>query len=361
MTPDRKRFLQAGFLLWSWPVLLAAAAWAGRNILKGGIIGLFLIAAIGLYFVYCLFAAILWAAILGRKREFLECRGEDILIVAPHPDDCVAIAGGYAIQTLGMGGRVTVVYATDGYENGGDHRRAEAIDAWRIAGLGADRIHFLDHPVLTGFTGRAELERCTEEIAGWILRAKPDIVFVPLYEGGHFQHDAVNYMASHAAGRTGFKGTIYEAPEYNFFLSFRTTPEKILSGLLRFIPLVRHDYPPEPVGDGELLHLRMTPEQIERKKEMLSRFRSQHPDQLVRRFGFEDRYQRRPERDYSRPPFEYDRSAARILDGLKGKPLIGGLFSRMFIWTRTIHPDPEYTMTRIPDRTERPAVPRGPE
>jgi len=34
---------------------------------------------------------------------------------------------------------------------------------------------------------------------------------------------------------------------------------------------------------------------------------------------------------------------------LKAMPVFGGLFSRMFKWTRTIHPDPDYVITRILD------------
>jgi len=349
MKPDRPHSLRPGLFLSGWLILLVVLALTVFASLHAEAGRLLLFATIGLYFVYCLFAAVLWGVVIRRKRTFIECRGEDILIVAPHQDDCVAIAGGYAIQTLEKGGRVTVLYATDGYENGGDIRRREALDAWRTAGLDAGNIHFMDYPVLTGFTTRAELDRCTEEIADWIRRILPETVFIPLYEGGHFQHDAVNYMVSTAAGRIGFNGTVYESPEYNFFLSFRTTPEKILSGFMRFIPGVRHDYPPEPITDDALLLLRMTPGQIEKKKEMLSKFRTQHPEQLVLRFGFEDRYQKLHGYDYRRPPFEYERSAAKTLNRLKEMPLLGGPVSRMFKWTRTIHPDRGYVMTRIPD------------
>jgi LmbE family N-acetylglucosaminyl deacetylase len=348
MKPDAANRLRTGLALAGWTVLLAAALWAACDGVRAAAARLILFATVGPYFVYCLFTAALWLSVILRRRESVECRGEDILIIAPHQDDCVAMAGGYAIRTLEMGGRVTVLYATDGFEDGRDFRRLEALDAWRVAGLGADRIHFMDYPGLRGFTGRAELDRCTGEIEGWIREVRPGTIFIPLYEGGHYQHDAVNYMVSAAARRTGFKGAVYEAPEYNFFLSFRTTPEKILSGFMRFIPLVRHDYPPEAVTPDALLHLEMTPREIEKKKEMLSRFKTQHPDQLVLRFGFEDRYQPLHAYDYRRPPFDYGRSAARTLDRLKAMPLVGGPVSKMFKWTRTIHPDRDYFMTRIP-------------
>ncbi len=348
MIPKRPNAFLTGLFLAAWPALLAAAGGAVWTGLRPGAMRFFLFAAISLYFVYCLFTAILWVAVKRRKRTVIECGGEDILIVAPHQDDCVAIAGGYAIQTLEKGGRVTVLYATDGTEDDKVTRKREALDAWRAAGLDAGDVHFLGHHILTGLVARDEIGRCTEEITEWIRRIRPGTVFIPMYEGGHFQHDVVNYMVSTAARRAGFKGRIYEAPEYNFFLSFRTTPEKILSGLMRFIPFVRHDYPPEPILGDELLTLRMTPGQIRKKAEMLSRFRTQQPEQLVIRFGFEDRYQKLHDYDYRRPPFDYDRSAARIINRLKAVPLLGGPVSRMFRWTKTIHPDQDTVMTRIP-------------
>ena len=348
MKPERPDALWTGLFLAAWPVFLVAAAWAVWTGFKPAGIRFFLFAAISLYFVYCLFTALLWGAVRLRRLKFIECGGEDILIVAPHQDDCVAIAGGYAIQTLEKGGHVTVLYATDGTEDDKVTRKQEALDAWGEAGVAADRLHFLGHHIFKGLVDRAEIERCTEEIADWIRRAGPGSIFIPLYEGGNFQHDVVNYMASAAVRSTGFKGRVYEAPEYNFFLSFRTTPEKILSGLMRFLPFVRHDYPPEPILGDELLVLRMTDGQIGRKAEMLSRFRTQQPEQLVNRFAFEDRYQKLHEYDYRLPPFDYDRSAAKTINRLKAMPVLGKPVSRMFKWTRTIHPDQDTVMTRIP-------------
>jgi LmbE family N-acetylglucosaminyl deacetylase len=299
-------------------------------------------------FVYCAGAAVLWLRILTARKSFFHCGGEDILIVAPHPDDCVAIAGGYAIQTLARGGRVRVLYVAPGSESDRDVRMAEAKDAWSLAGAGRLELRFLGHRSGTGLMTRAEIDACAGEIADQIRDFSPGTVFVPLYEGGNFQHDAVNFMTRRASERTGFKGRFLEAPEYNFHLSFATTPEKILSGLARFIPFERHDYAPEPVRPAPVLRLAMTGPELRLKREMLSRFTTQNPDRLVERFGFEDRFQELPPHDYSKPPFDYDRSAARRINALKSFPATAGVFSAMFKWTRTIHADPDYIITRIP-------------
>jgi LmbE family N-acetylglucosaminyl deacetylase len=309
------------------------------------------------YAAYGAAAFLLWIWIRKRKFDPIEAGGEDILIIAPHQDDCVAIAGGYALQTREKGGRVRILYVTNGVENGNPGRRSEAVRAWGLAGVPEKDLQFLKYPSLTGLLTRGEIEECIGQISEAVRKFKPGTVFTPLYEGGHYQHDVVNYMTAEALKRAEFRGNAYESPEYNFYLSFRTTPEKILSGLLRFVPFAGTDYPPEPVLADPVYRLRMTEGQMRMKKRMIAAFESQHPDQLVKRFGFEDRYQKMHEHDYAKPPFDYGRSTARFLDGLKRLPAAGRFFSKMFKWTRTIHPAPGYTITRIPMREEASPLP----
>ena len=196
---------------------------------------------------------------------------------------------------------------------------------------------------------RDEIEDGVQQFSEHMQKIKPDFLFIPLYEGGHFQHDVVNYIVRRSLNETRSERIrVYEAPVYNFYYSWRTTPEKILSGLTRFIPFFRYLYPPEPVREADYFQLKMSPEQLKLKKHMLARFKTQNPGKLVERFGFEDRYQAFHDYDYSIPPFDYTRSLAKRLDNWKRFPVLGKIVSRMFKWTRTIHPDPDYTITNIP-------------
>ena len=333
-------------------ILLFIGARIASQITHHAWIRILLYGFLSAYFVYCLFTLALWILVQHRKKICIQSNGEDILIVAPHQDDCVAIAGGYAIQTKEMGGRVRVLYVTDGEAHDKAVRKREALNAWAVIGLRESELHFLRHETLNGLTTKDEIESCIEEIFDFIKKDPPDTIFIPLYEGGHFQHDTVNYMVSQAVKRCNFKGRVFESPEYNFYLSLKTTPEKILSGFMRFIPLVRYDYPPEPILDDATLHLKMTPLQQKIKIEMLSKFATQHPEMLKVRFGFEDRYQILHAYDYNLPPFDYRRSIARIQNTMKTWPCIGGMVSKMFKWTKTIHPDPRYVMTAIPQRAK---------
>mgnify|MGYP000415598682 CR=1 FL=1 len=260
----------------------------------------------------------------------------------------MAIAGGYAIQTVEMGGKVNVLYVTNGCPDDNCTRKKEAFDAWSTIGVGQSALHFLRYPVLTGLTERTEIDTCITEIGEFIKGCNPDLIFVPLYEGGNYQHDVTNYIVSEALREYKLNISVYEAPEYNFRFSLKVTPEKILSGFTKLIPFVKYNYPPEPVRDDKVYYLNMSTHQLELKRTMLSKFKTQNPDKLVERFGFEDRYQRLHNYDYSRPPFNYKFSLARKINFLKALPVVGKFVSQAVKWTKTIHPDPDYTMTIIP-------------
>jgi LmbE family N-acetylglucosaminyl deacetylase len=308
-----------------------------------------LLGLIGFPFWFCAASAsILKLGIAIRRKHWMTAGGEDILIIASHPDDCVAIAGGYAIQTVALGGKVNVLYTTGGAEGDSEIRKREAEAAWGVIGIQPDAIHFLPHRYFTGFIQRPEIEAGTAEIEAWICNLHPGTIFVPLFEGGNYQHDVTNFMAVRAAKIAEFTGRIWESPEYNFYFSLRTTPEKILCALGRAIPFVSCRYPPEPVRSDRVYHLRMKNMERSTKCRMLARFKTQNPYQLIARFGFEDRYQALHDYDYTKPPFSYEHSLAHRLQRLKSKPLIGKAVSKAVIWTRTIHPDPAVLMTRLP-------------
>lgn len=301
------------------------------------------------YGSFLMVALCLWIAISTRRFQTIEAGGESILIVAPHQDDGVAMAGGFAVQTIERGGRVDLLYITDGPAEDKRTRRVEAIDAWSHGGLSESAIRFLPFDTGTAFIRPGEIEDGIRRVGDILREIRPEILFVPLYEGGHYEHDVINYIVRCALRETKMEPIrVYEAPLYNFRYSLKATPEKMLSGMARLIPGFRYSYPPEPVRESEFIKLRMTPAQLELKREMLDRFRTQNPHQLVERFGFEDRYQPLHDYDYTRPPFDYSRSLARCFNWWKRIPVVGRVVSRWFKWTRTIHPDPSYTMTQIP-------------
>ncbi|MFT3707041.1 MAG: PIG-L family deacetylase [Archangium sp.] len=73
----------------------------------------------------------------------------DLLVIAPHPDDEVLIAGGRISQTIARGGRVAVILVTNGdytCERDGYQREAESIAALTFLGVKQSDVHFLGYP-----------------------------------------------------------------------------------------------------------------------------------------------------------------------------------------------------------------------
>jgi len=331
---------------------LLAAVLAGSMFLLDSLsintwIQILLLVVVLFYISICLFSFIVWATIVFRKRNYVRADGSDILIVAPHQDDGVAMAGGYAIQTLKKGGQVWVLFITDGYADDKVTRKQEAVEAWGTVGLYDDNLLFLKHHNFTGLLNKNEIDKCIAEIKQCIDQKKPAILIVPLYEGGNYQHDLTNFMVSQVIEKSALPGTVYEAPEYNFYFSLKTTPEKILSGLIRCVPFLKYHYAPEPILNDTVYYLKSDTDELEMKRSMLSKFKTQNPDGLVTRFGFEDRFQLFHDYDYSLPPFDYEHSLSKYLNILKTLPIIGKIVSKMVKWTRTIHPDKEYTISKI--------------
>ena len=301
------------------------------------------------YTILFIVASILWVMIFFRRWKKVKAKGENVLIVAPHQDDGVAMAGGFAIQTIAKGGKVFVVYLTEEKGKRGLIRKKEAIQAWNCIGLSYKFIRFMGYRALSGLILKTEVIECIKKMITLITAIKPNIIFIPAYEGGHYQHDIANYIISRAMKKISIKKIrIFEVPLYNFYYSLRKTPEKILAGIRWFIPFGSGSFPPEPIRDDPVYLLDMENDEVEMKCIMLNQFISQNPNALISRFGYPDRFQRYRDYDYSKPPFDYDRSLAKKINFIKELPVIGEFVSKKIKWTKTIHPKYNYTITRIP-------------
>lgn len=76
-------------------------------------------------------------------------RGVDVLVIAPHPDDEVLMAGGSIERAIKAGLRVAVILVTNGdatCERDGYLREGESVTALNALGVDADDIHFLGYP-----------------------------------------------------------------------------------------------------------------------------------------------------------------------------------------------------------------------
>jgi N-acetylglucosamine malate deacetylase 1 len=128
-----------------------------------------------------------------RHEDIASLPPENVLILAPHPDDEIIGCGGSIIKHRKKGSRIFVIYLTDGRESNQniDHmvlskiRREEAKAGLRI--MGCSEYLFMDYPDrrLCEY-----INECAKELSIVINDFKPDSIFVPNFLDAHFDHSA---------------------------------------------------------------------------------------------------------------------------------------------------------------------------
>ncbi|MEW6201900.1 MAG: PIG-L family deacetylase [bacterium] len=265
-----------------------------------------------------------------------------ILVVAPHEDDEMVIAGGRMIANQQLGGENWVVYLTTGasifrspalnriYYH---QRRREAVEAMRTIGVPKERLIFLGRPAQHYIKHPDEVESAIKSLADIIARIRPDEIFTAAYEGGHCIHDLANFITFRAIQRADWKGKFYESTEYNPFLSY-LTPQKIIKVLLEAILAAEPSHPvinvePRFIPDHTanlkrhtpVIQIRLSRRQLSLKRTALKQYRTQNfKGDLVKKFAFPEKYRLYPGHNYCAPPLAFRASwnfcAAKKLNNL---------------------------------------------
>jgi LmbE family N-acetylglucosaminyl deacetylase len=211
------------------------------------------------------------------------------LVIVAHPDD-EAVGCGALLQRMRD---PVVVFATDGapkdkyfwgrYGSREAYAKLREKEARQALGIvGVQRVHTLGAPAHTIVD--QELFRCLSNAVklaiALIDEVKPEALLTLSYEGGHPDHDSCNFLAYVLGRRRSLP--IWEMPLYH-----RST-----DGVGVF---------QEFLGEGEEIVLQPTPEEIEKRKQMLRTYVSQgemlqHFPATTERFRPLGRY------DYSKPP-----------------------------------------------------------
>lgn len=213
--------------------------------------------------------------------------GRRILLLVPHPDDEVVGCAAAIGRAQAQGAKIFALYLTDGclaretlwpwqrsnHEAHVARRRAEAESAAAPLGLA---------PV--GWATRAtrrlwrELPRVHAEMRAAIAACAPDQIWLPAYEGGNPDHDALN-----ALGRLFTDDlSVVEFAEYNF-CGGKTRAQQF------------------PFPDGSEHTIRLTLEERERKCGLLRHYASER--QNLNYVGIDcECFRPLAAYDYSRPP-----------------------------------------------------------
>lgn len=269
-----------------------------------------------IFIIYALLSILLVLLLIQKiknEKPFEFNMPEKLLILSPHQDDCVLMAGGLGLKNIKLGGSVRILYLTQGESDEvAKVRKQECIDAWQIAGLDSENLYQLDIlPRLYESSCRKKIDSARSKLQAQIDEYKPTMVVFPLFEGGHRHHDITNYIASFLL-KFPKKTLLIEAPLYSIHYSLISTPQKIFKLVARFFLLNLVAYYPstESIDTRKILTLKMSREELLIKKQMLLAFSSQNGKALAENYGYQDRLVNWWPSKYKATAFNYDKNLA---------------------------------------------------
>jgi LmbE family N-acetylglucosaminyl deacetylase len=214
-------------------------------------------------------------------------KARQILILAAHQDDCVIQAGGLAILNIRLGGTVDIVYLTRPVMPAeAAVRKIEADNSWQYLHSSAIHLKFLDYYSVKNWTDKAKTDALTSIIAE-IERVRPDLVVIPLKEGGNPEHDLLNTLSREALA--SFPDIeVLQAAEYNPYYIMSNTPTKILWFLAKMIPFIDHKDPNYGLLPKNQQQLAMSDADLTTKIKMIEIFKSQAGVISTEQFGYPD-------------------------------------------------------------------------
>jgi LmbE family N-acetylglucosaminyl deacetylase len=254
--------------------------------------------------------------------------GKRILVLVPHPDDEVVACSATIERARAEGAEIFALYITHGciaqdamwswqrknYDAGVARRRLEAELAAKL--LGITPVGWMPRPAR--HVGR-ELPKVYDEIRDAIAAHNIDQLWVPAYEGGNADHDALNAVAGLLAGSFNKNRTNSSPLEGG-----RTRPLSVLefAEYNYFGGKAESQSFPYPNGTETIIPLR--PEEQNKKRMALALYKSEQKN-----LGYV-----KTERECYRPLADYDYSKP---------PHPGTLWYARFQWVPFRHPRVDFT------------------
>jgi len=239
--------------------------------------------------------------------------GKNILIAVPHPDDEVVACCAAIGRAQAQKARIYALYLTHGYiardimwpwerKNYEAHvarRRMEGEEAAKL--LGITPLSWNARPARHLWRHLGEVQ---SEIESAVARHNIDQLWVPAYEGGNADHDALNAVGSVFADKL----SVFEFAEYNFSAG--------KAHLQEF-----------PFPDGSEQMIGLAPEEIRRKRDALKIYASEKGNLNYVKTE-QECWRPLAKYDYSRPPHD------------------GVLWYARFQWVPFRHPRVDFTDAR---------------
>ncbi len=262
------------------------------------------------------------------RRERIETPRK-ILVISPHIDDEMIIAGCRMIQNRNLGGENWVVYLTYGTAHGGNifgkyyfyERRREGINAMKTIGIRKENLIFLGKFNQKFMGHPKDIGLCIRKLEELIKKINPDEIFTSAYEGGHCLHDLANFITYKAIVGSNWRGKFYESTEYNQYISL-SNPAKLFRKILQHLSYIspikfqvkdRPFFIPEDAANNlevtEIIETKASKRELKIKLKALSKYRSQNLNgSLIGKFSYPEKYRLYPGHNYCLPPMEFGKS-----------------------------------------------------
>ena len=206
--------------------------------------------------------------------SFFDCKyfGTRILILAPHPDDEINVAGNMILNLTAAKAEVFVAYSTNGdFENSAEVRASEAVNALKILGVprqkiiflgygdtfngkGKPHIFFADNKTTTSPAGHSETyaaksftdyakgkhspytrENFKRDLKDLLLELRADIIFCVDFDS-HSDHRMLSLMFEESLGeilseRSDYRPEVYK--KFAYSTAFTSIPDFYAPNLLQ--------------------------------------------------------------------------------------------------------------------------------
>lgn len=216
---------------------------------------------------------------------------------------------GIGIRNACLGGLTRIIYLVQDKDEGtAGCRRAEAIAAWKLAGVPKRSLHHLNLLPPLRIRDPSRLAATAVELRKIVEKFSPTVVIMPMFEGGHIHHDMANQVVSSIlASGSGIR--VFEAPEYSPYVSLRWTPHRVLALCARWIfGFVAYYGAPDGIDGRTVWKVRLSADELKLKRRMLATFVSQNGASLAATRCYSDRLVYWVPRDYRGRPFEVEGS-----------------------------------------------------
>lgn len=194
-----------------------------------------------------------------------------ILVLAAHPDDEIIGCFGVIKKAIDAKDDIRVVYVTDGASRVEPRKKAKlrikaVKECWNDLGL--KNLTFMNFAV-DSTTDVKIVKKIYAKLKAIYKKYKPTEVYVPAFEGGHFDHDVLNFLASK------FKVKTREFQLYNNHLDPLKFIQMAFREAVKKLPLPFYYWNTEhfiPVRTVKPFYLKMSSEEIDMKNAVYTQY-----------------------------------------------------------------------------------------